>query len=885
MYLIKFALQRLTRHWRLNLALLFGLSLASALLAGLPSFAAATAASGLNQALEAAPPAERNIKITSVNNQLTAALGGFIDDNLGGLVLERQRVQVAYLPDTPQIEAVDGGKRVTLNQINFWAFSGLNHTARLIDGNWPQYEVPQGNETLFNPPPIECAIARGTSEQTGLMVGDLLTTGDDQTIRVVGVFERLDPDSDLWFKDDSPFNLVILPGTNEDTRLLSVIVNANAMNAFGRNEAYWRLILDQDRLTPDNALEIEKGLLNFKSRVEVYHGVLESGLPGLLLEYRSNLSTLRLVMLLLSAQAFFFVLYTLFLIAALLLDRSRGEIAVLAGRGAGSLQITLAIALERLPLALLSGLLSGPLLAYVALMLWSWLTGELTPGALTRKSWYLSFAGALFGWLAVVVPVFPAARKTILEWQGRLARPVQKLGWQNAYLDIFLIVLGGLIVWQLNRAGSFVLRRFGETDLTDPLLLLGPSILLVAFALIVLRGTPYLLRAIAWLVERDRGLVFPLGLKRLARDPVRPSRILLLISLAAALTFFAQRHRDSLASTQEKQARYLAGADLRIPLEALPQQALAEIEGVEQVSTVYRGILSRLDGRTLNLLAVDAGTFAQVSDYPAGMTNLSMPLLMSVLQSYDQTAADETGRPIIPGIFSFNALPGDTTIGDRLELKAFGKPLLFEVRGIIQDFPTMNSFFLVTDSNLVQAATEQALSRSTRNWEYWVSISPGKDAAILANPAISNHILADAKSIEGIYRRNALTMGAVRSFSLNALILGILSVAAFILVNLFAAQERAYEFSILRASGVSARQVLRLLLGEGIMVILLGLGTGAALGYGLASVMRPFLNQALTSNLPGAVVHQLWIDWPTMSQRYALLVSFYLLAILVLSFS
>jgi len=128
-------------------------------------------------------------------------------------------------------------------------------------------------------------------------------------------------------------------------------------------------------------------------------------------------------------------------------------------------------------------------------------------------------------------------------------------------------------------------------------------------------------------------------------------------------------------------------------------------------------------------------------------------------------------------------------------------------------------------------------------------------------------------------------MGAVRSFSLNALILGILSVAAFILVNLFAAQERAYEFSILRASGVSARQVLRLLLGEGIMVILLGLGTGAALGYGLASVMRPFLNQALTSNLPGAVVHQLWIDWPTMSQRYALLVSFYLLAILVLSFS
>lgn len=885
MFLIASALRRLTRHWRLNLALLLGLSLAAALLAGLPSFAATTAASSLEQALEAAPPAERNIKITSSNSVLTASLGGYIDESIGDLVLERQRVQVAYLSGAPQIETVDGGERLTPNSLNLWAFSGLNRTARLITGEWPRYEPPEGNEALFNPPPLEGVVALGTAEQTGLQVGDLLETSDALSFRIVGIFERLEPDSHLWFDDESPFNLTILPGLNSDTRIVSLIVNPNAMAVFGGVEAYWRLLLDQSALNADNALEIEKGLLNLKSRVEVHHAVLESGLPNLLLEYRTNLSAVRLVMLLLSAQAYFFVLYTLFLIAALLLDRSRSEIASLAGRGASSLQITLVIALESLPLALLSGLLSGPGLAYLALLLWSGLTGELIPRTPPIESWYFSLAGAMFGWLSIVLPVFPTARKTILEWQGKLARPDKKLNWQSNYLDIFLLVLGGVIIWQLNRAGSFVLRQFGDTNLIDPLLLLGPSILLIALALIFLRLIPYLLRGLAWLVERDRGLILSLGLKRLARDPVRPSRVLLLITLAAALTFFAQSYRDSLSRSQREMARFIAGADLRIPLETIPQQALDEVEGVEQISTVYRGAVSRSDGRALNLFALDAQTFDLVSDYPLGMTNLSMPLLMSVLQSFNPSAAGEAGQPVIPGIFSADALPPNTSIGDRLELKFFGFPLLFEVRGIIQDFPTVNSFFVITDWQLINSVTDQLLSESSRNWEYWLAISPGERSAILEFPAFAGNILADAGSIEQIYRRNALTMGANRAFSLNALILGLLSVAAFILVSLFAAQERSYEFSILRAGGVSARQVLRLLVGEGLALITLGMAAGAGLGYGLAALMRPYLNQALTRDLPGTVVHRLWFNWPGLSQRYALLLGFYLLAILFLAYS
>ena len=85
MFSTSFALRRLFRHWRLNLAVLFGLTLASALLAILPSFAEATAENSLKQAIEDAPPIKRNIQVDGPSYALNAPLHGYVNETIGEL--------------------------------------------------------------------------------------------------------------------------------------------------------------------------------------------------------------------------------------------------------------------------------------------------------------------------------------------------------------------------------------------------------------------------------------------------------------------------------------------------------------------------------------------------------------------------------------------------------------------------------------------------------------------------------------------------------------------------------------------------------------------------------------------------------------------------------
>jgi ABC-type antimicrobial peptide transport system permease subunit len=110
---------------------------------------------------------------------------------------------------------------------------------------------------------------------------------------------------------------------------------------------------------------------------------------------------------------------------------------------------------------------------------------------------------------------------------------------------------------------------------------------------------------------------------------------------------------------------------------------------------------------------------------------------------------------------------------------------------------------------------------------------------------------------------------------LNALALALLSVAAFALVHYFAAQGRIKEFGVLRAMGLTAKQLLNLLITEGVLVTALGLVAGTIIGYGMARVMIPYLSQALSESLAGLTIESIIVDWPAIARLYLLLITLY----------
>jgi hypothetical protein len=564
--MIDLAFRHLRRHWRLNLAVLLCLTLASALLVSLFSYAAAVAARDLNQNLDEARPVERSLLITGTPYTFSEALYGDLQERLGKVLKERLVIRHATLPadQQPSIEGTGRKRVVALLDVYSFDASGtqgrkLPENVRVVEGRLPA-QVRMNEAVGYWPPPIEAVIGVRAAEQSGYGIGDRVTaSGLYHRLDIVGIVEPLDPYDDIWGEDLSAF--AILTDThdlNADAIALPLIIAPVSMQSYlGRpifpHEVSWRITLNYHRIGADKAETLYSDLINFQTQSATMGATTSTGLVRILADSLARLSRMRMALFLLTVQTLIFVLYTLTMFTSYVVDRSQVELAMLSARGASAWQITRVFALENLVLALPAGLLLGPGFALSAIYLWGKSTGEVVPSTLPREAWLLSGVAAGLGWLALVLPVFLAVRRNVLGWQHRRARPPQQSVAQKRYLDLYLLAFSGLLYWQLNRSGSFVMRRLGNTPLADPLLLIGPSLLLIAMAMVFLRIVPFLLRLVAWFSQHLRGLVLPLGLCRLARDPLQPSRVVLLVSLTAGLVLFARTFADSLAYSQEAQ--------------------------------------------------------------------------------------------------------------------------------------------------------------------------------------------------------------------------------------------------------------------------------------------------------------------------------------------
>mgnify|MGYP001123977187 CR=1 FL=1 len=555
--MIHLTLRLLRRHWRLNVAVLLCLTLASALLGGLSSYAAAIATRELNQKLDEARPAERSLLIMGTPYTFSEELYEQLQERLGEALQERLVIRHATLSADPQPSGERTGRRQVVALLEVYSFDKLTEKVRVVEGRLPA-QISLSGALGYWPPPVEAVIGVRAAEQSGYGVGDRLTaSGTYHRLDIVGIVDPLDPYDDAWGEDWSAFAIVTDTGDlNADAIALPLIIAPTSMQSYlGKpifpHEVSWRITLNRHLIGADKAERLYSDLINFQTQSATEGAKISTGLVRILADYLARLSRVRMALFLLTVQTLIFVLYTLTMFTSFMVDRSQVELATLSGRGASAWQITRVFALENLILALPAALLLGPGLAQGAIHLWAESTGESVPSTLPREAWLLSGVAAGLGWLALVLPVFLAARRNVPGWQPMRARPPQQSVVQKRYLDLYLLAFGGLLYWQLNQAGSFVMRRLGNTQLADPLLLIGPSLLLIAIAMIFLRILPFLLRLVAWFSQHLRGLVLPLGLFRLVRDPLQPSRVVLLVSLTAGLMLFNRTFGDSLAYSQE----------------------------------------------------------------------------------------------------------------------------------------------------------------------------------------------------------------------------------------------------------------------------------------------------------------------------------------------
>ena len=139
------------------------------------------------------------------------------------------------------------------------------------------------------------------------------------------------------------------------------------------------------------------------------------------------------------------VLYYVVILASLLVDTQKNEIALLKTRGATSKQILAVFIIESSVLAVIAAS-TGPLIAMLGVKFIGVLpiynelnNGNPLPVGLTLEAFQMAFLGAILGLFALFIPSLRATRLGLLASRVTRTRPARLALIQRYYLDLSII--------------------------------------------------------------------------------------------------------------------------------------------------------------------------------------------------------------------------------------------------------------------------------------------------------------------------------------------------------------------------------------------------------------------------------------------------------------
>ncbi|MFI6350779.1 FtsX-like permease family protein [Streptomyces sp. NPDC050560] len=327
-----------------------------------------------------------------------------------------------------------------------------------------------------------------------------------------------------------------------------------------------------------------------------------TGLPDVLDRVERALSVARNTLLVVALQLVLLAAGALLLVARLLSSERAGETRLLRARGGSRRRLAALAAAEALLLALPAAV-CGPLLAMplARLLVDRGGTSGLTTGGGAVPGgpvWLTAAAVALGCAVAVAAPAFMAGTALVSRARA-LPAPLR------AGADLGLLAIAAVAYWQLRGHTS-------GGDGVDPLLVAAPALALLAGTVLVLRLLPLLVRLGERRATRGGGLVGALAGWQLSRRPGRGAGPVLLLVLTVAMGMLALGQGASWHRSQDDQADFLAGADVRLTTpggSGLGQSgAFAALPGVRDAVPATRSTMTLSDDRAASVLALDTAS-------------------------------------------------------------------------------------------------------------------------------------------------------------------------------------------------------------------------------------------------------------------------------------
>jgi hypothetical protein len=653
----RLALQRAAASWPLLSGAFVTILVAATLIAAIPIYSDAVAGAGLERSLASAPVEDTSVEVsTHVEGDGYAAADARVRRALDETL---EPSGAGFYP---------GGRSASFSLLGrgegslavFGFLEGIERHAELVSGSWPE----RGGA-------LEAALSEPAARLLDVAVGDVLTlaarTGKARRlgVHVSGVYRVADPGSAYWRAN--PLELEGVERGDFTTFGPLVVPRVTFFElATGTEEVRWRVAPRFGELEVAEVGTLRRRLESLEDRLSAHEDTtfeVATELPELLREAERSLLVARSGVLVPSLQLAILAAYALLFTAFLVAEERRVETALLAARGADRRRIAVVTLLEGALLALPAAL-AGPWLAALSLHLLE-SVGPLADIDLSldpRVGWEAYALAAAASGVCVVALVIPVLRAQRVAFAvAALGRPPSRGLIQRTRLDVVLLLLALLAYWQLRRYGAPLIENAQGRLGIDPLLVAAPALGLLAGAVLALRVVPALTRLAERLGGPSRGIVASLGARQLSRRPGGYARSALLLTLALAIGLFAAAFGSTWSRSQEDQADYETGADVRVgpdersdalPAIAFPR-AYESVPGVREAVPVVEDTFA-LDGPRGELLAVAAAEAPSV-------VSLRSDLAGEPIERLFRPLVPE--RAVLPGL----RLPGEPT---RLALTA-----------------------------------------------------------------------------------------------------------------------------------------------------------------------------------------------------------------------
>ncbi|MBC6461940.1 FtsX-like permease family protein [Actinomadura sp. HBU206391] len=639
---------------------------ATTVLAALTTFTGSVTREGLRRTLAAATFESAGTRITA---QVSA--GGY--ENVERSLQAALHRAYADIPLTTTVSArgdsyaLPGQEKLRRPELTTFAmYSGIEEHATLTAGAWPRPGTPAPADGGMASAAVEAVLPVPAARAMKAEVGDVLTLHsrlDDGAVRVrvTGLFRAGRADDYFW-----QGNRLVTSGVERldyTTYGPLVVAPATFVATFGRAgfSANWLVFPDCEAITSQRLGVLGPRLDTLAADLRTgragHQFVMDTSLPDLVEQTSGALLVARSTMLIPVLQLIVLAGYALTLVARLIAEHRRMEVALLRARGASAGQLSMLTigegALLTAPGALAAPLLSGPLLTLAgttSVVRTSGLRPDFAPSALT---WVTSIAAALICALALTVPTLRGVTRSYVATRAARGRGERRGVLQRAGADLALLVVAALGVWQLTRYGGPVTAttETGTTAGVDPFIVTGPALALLAGGLLVLRLVPIASRALERFTSRGRGLAPALGARQVSRRPVRYAGPVLLLVMAVAVGVLSVAAGSTWRRSQLEQADFQAGTDLRVDVPAGDSGPLplgrggrfAALPSVTAVSPVLRQQATS-GGQEIVLLAGDAAVMGSLLRTRPDLMDRSAPAKLTAGRS-ELVAAVLPGRP------------------------------------------------------------------------------------------------------------------------------------------------------------------------------------------------------------------------------------------------